>query len=99
MLAVLQPVAITDCVPAVTALRSDGRCNCSNNTGFRAKALFAAYVMMGCQTPGAEVPCCRTDERGLSWRRTEVLGRAEIFSPTPYPLGSPERRFLKALAP
>jgi hypothetical protein len=29
-----------------------------------------------------------------------MLGRAKTFaSPTPYPLGSPERRFLKALAP
>lgn len=29
-----------------------------------------------------------------------MLGRAKTFaSPTPYPFGSPERRFLKALAP
>lgn len=49
------PVAGTDCAPAVTARRSDGRRNCSNNTGFRVSALCAAYVMMGCQTPGAEV--------------------------------------------
>ena len=53
--ALLQPVPRFDDVPAVTAFRSDGRCNCSNNTGFRANALFGAYVMMGCQTPGAEV--------------------------------------------
>jgi hypothetical protein len=55
MPALLQSVPRTDRVPAVTALRSDGRCNCSNNTGFRVSALCAAYVMMGCQTPGAEV--------------------------------------------
>lgn len=53
--ALLQPVSRFDDAPAVTACRSDGRCNCSNNAGFRANALFAAYVMMGCQTPGAEV--------------------------------------------
>lgn len=53
--ALLQPVPRFDDVPAVTACRSDGRRNCSNNTGFRANALFAAYAMMGCQTPGAEV--------------------------------------------
>jgi hypothetical protein len=29
-----------------------------------------------------------------------MLGRTKTFaSPTPYPLGNPERRFLKALAP
>ena len=55
MLALLQPVLRTDCAPAVTAVRSDGRCDCSNNTGFRLSALCAAYVMMLCQTPGAEV--------------------------------------------
>jgi len=53
--ALLQPVPRFDDIPAVTACRSDGRCNCSNNAGFRANALFAAYVMMGCQTLGAEV--------------------------------------------
>ena len=55
MLALLQPVLGTDCLSAVTAGRSDGRCNCSNYTGFRLSALCAAYVMMLCQTPGAEV--------------------------------------------
>jgi hypothetical protein len=55
MLAVLQPVSGVDGLPAVTADRRDGRRNCSNNAGFRAIALFAAYMTMGCQTPGAEV--------------------------------------------
>jgi len=55
--ALLQPVSRFDDMPAVTACRSDGRCNCSNNTGFRVSALCAAYVMMLCQTPGAGLKC------------------------------------------
>lgn len=47
----LEPIA---CRPSLRSAVTAGGL-CSNNTGFRVSALCAAYVMMGCQTPGAEV--------------------------------------------
>jgi hypothetical protein len=55
--------------------------------------------MMGCQTPGAKVIVAERMNVVYPGAGLEMLGRAEMFSPTPYPLGSPKRRFLKALAP